>query len=247
VIRFVVLAFGITWILLLPLVLSAQGVLPPLPTWLHGLGALGPILAAYFAPRDHGVFEARGPSRLSGGVTVLCLTSPAMFAAIALLVAGSRGEPIAAPLSGAVRDPDWLISLLVGSLLYGFGEEPGWRGWLQPKLQERHSAFVATLLLTPIWAVWHLPFFFYRFDFEGPVTIVGFFIGLLAGAFWLAFLFNATRSVVVVAVWHVLWNVANIALAAVSSTAVGVLNALMMVLGFGVAVLLARQARTEAG
>ena len=133
-----------------------------------------------------------------------------------------------------------MVSLLVGSLAYGLGEEPGWRGWLQPYLQARHSPFKATLLLAPIWAAWHAPFFFYRFEFEGAVTVVGFFIGLLAGAFWLAFLYNSTKSVKVVALWHVLWNVANISLAAISSTAVGVLNALMMILGFGIAAMYSR-------
>jgi hypothetical protein len=88
---------------------------------------------------------------------------------------------------------------------------------------------------------WHTPFFFYRFDFEGPVTIVGFFVGLLAGAFWLAFLYNSTSSVWIVAVWHVLWNVANIALAVVSATAVGILNGIMMALGVGVAAVWGRR------
>lgn len=238
-VRFIALAFGITWILVTPLVLSEWGVLPQLPVWWHGLGALGPVLAAYFSVRERGLYASAGPSRLSRGWLLLCLATPAAFAAVSILIVGLQGEPVSQPLLDAVRDPDWVISLIVGSLFYGFGEEPGWRGWLQPHLQQKHSVFVATLMLTPIWAAWHAPFFVYRFDFEGPLTVVGFFIGLLAGAFWLAFLYNSTRSVKIVALWHVLWNVANISLAAISATAVGVLNGLMMVLGFGVGAALA--------
>jgi membrane protease YdiL (CAAX protease family) len=36
-------------------------------------------------------------------------------------------------------------------------EEVGWRGFLLPKLLERYHPFRATLVLIPIWAVWHWP------------------------------------------------------------------------------------------
>ncbi|MEJ2538981.1 MAG: CPBP family intramembrane metalloprotease [Gemmatimonadota bacterium] len=240
-VRFVLLAFGITWVAVSPLVLSAWGVLPPLPGWLHGLGALGPVLAAWLSERDRGVFEAAGPSALSPGWVGVCLTTPLLFAGIALAVVAVRGQAIAGPLDRSFADPAWVVSLAVGSVLYGIGEEPGWRGWLQPRLQSRFSPLKATLILTAIWALWHAPFFAYRFDFEGVGTVLGFFTGLLAGAFWLAFLFNSTASVKVVAAWHVLWNVANLSLAPVSGLAVAILNALMMVLGFGVAVVFSRR------
>jgi membrane protease YdiL (CAAX protease family) len=247
VFRFLVLAFGITWILVSPLVLSEWGVLPPLPEWLHGLGALGPVLAAYFSERHRGVFESAGPPRLNLAWIVLCLATPVLFAAIAISFVRLQGEPVLAPLSRVAGDPRWLVTLLTGSVLYGLGEEPGWRGWLQPRLQETNSPFVATLILAPIWAAWHAPFFAYRFDFGGAGTVVGFFIALLAGAFWMAFLYNGTLSVKLVAGWHVLWNVANLALAEISDTAVGVLNGLMIVLGFGAAVALARRPAVPIG
>jgi membrane protease YdiL (CAAX protease family) len=234
-IKFIALSFGITWLLVTPLILSKLGILAPLPDWLHGAGALGPFLAAYFSKRDRGVFEAAGHSAMSPGWIAICLATPVIFAVVALVFVGIHGDPIIPPLSHALTDSSWIASLIAGSLFYGFGEEAGWRGWLQPYLQSRHSVLKATLIVTLIWGVWHTPFFFYRFKFEGIVTLVGFFMGLLAGAFWLAFLYNSTSSVKVVAVWHVLWNVANISLMAVSETALAVLNALMMILGFGVA------------
>jgi len=239
--RFILIAFGITWLAATPLVLSARGLLPPLPEWWHALGALGPLLAAYFSRRDRGVYAAAGRPTVSAGWIAVGLSTPVLFAAVALLVSAVRDEAIVEPLRAALLDSRWVVSLLAGSVAYGLGEEPGWRGWLQPHLQERFSPFKATVLLTVIWGAWHTPFFFYRFQFEGPVTVVGFFIGLLAGAFWLAFLYNSTRSVKVVAAWHVLWNVANMSLAVVSPAAVGVLNALMMVLGFAIAAVYSRR------
>ncbi len=41
-------------------------------------------------------------------------------------------------------------------------EEPGWRGFLLPKLQERFSPFVASVFVWLAWAVWHAPL-----DFSG--------------------------------------------------------------------------------
>lgn len=240
-IRFLILAYGITWVLVSPLVFDAWGILTGIPWWLHGLGAFGPILAAYFSVRERGIFAPAGPSRLSRNWTFLCLITPVILAFITGVIVWGLREPVLPPLIEAVHKPAWILNLVIGSLLYGFGEEPGWRGWLQPRLQQQHSPFVATLILTPIWATWHAPFFVYRFNFEGVITIVGFFIGLLAGAFWLAFLYNSTRSVKVVAMWHVLWNVVNISFMEVSSTAVSILNTFMMLLGFSVAVVLYRK------
>lgn len=238
--RFVVLAFAITWLAVTPLMLSAWGLLPPLPAWLHGLGACGPLLAAHFSPRERGVYEPAGSSALSRTWIGVSLATPAVFSVVALGIVAHQGEPIIGPLIEASSDLHWVAGLIVGSLMYGLGEEPGWRGWLQPHLQARYPAMTATLLLAVIWGAWHAPFFVYRFEFEGPLTVFGFFLGLLAGAFWLAFLYNSTSSVKVVAAWHVMWNVANIALAAISSTAVATLNGLMMTLGFAVAAIYGR-------
>jgi membrane protease YdiL (CAAX protease family) len=37
------------------------------------------------------------------------------------------------------------------------GEEVGWRGFAMPRLLERHSALIASLIVGAVWAVWHLP------------------------------------------------------------------------------------------
>jgi membrane protease YdiL (CAAX protease family) len=37
------------------------------------------------------------------------------------------------------------------------GEEPGWRGFALPRLQDRHGPLLATAVLAVVWASWHLP------------------------------------------------------------------------------------------
>jgi uncharacterized protein len=43
-------------------------------------------------------------------------------------------------------------------------EEPGWRGFLLPRLQQKFSPLLASLLVWLPWALWHAPL-----DFSGPV------------------------------------------------------------------------------
>ncbi len=95
--------------------------------------------------------------------------------------------------------------LLVGSLLQALGEEPGWRGYLQPKLLDRFRPLPATLVLFPVWWLWHLPSFLGRPDFGLP-QFLGFGLGILSAAIWLTFLWQRTRSILMAVLWHATLN-----------------------------------------
>ena len=233
---FVVLSFGITWLLVSPLVLSGLGLVGWRfsPHW-HVLGALGPIAAAFIvigavAGRAGVADLLARMGRWRVGVPWLLAGVVSPLVLLALAVLGVRVATGAWPDVGALagRDAAWWLGGLAAALAYGVGEETGWRGFLLPRLQTRWSALAATFVLTLAWAAWHVPMFAYRFDF-GVVEVVGFFVGLFAGAVLLTALYNGSGgSVLVVAAWHALWNVVNILALPVSMAVVATMSTLVM-------------------
>ncbi len=235
-----VLAFLITWILILPLALSAQNLLRlRISEHWHFLGALGPVGAAFavtaIANGKAGVSEFLGRmGRWKMGVIWFLVSafSPFalfLFSVLVLRVFGNPWPDFGKLASGEYATFEWIGGSLLAAFAYGIGEEAGWRGFALPRLQQRHSALWATFILSVFWAIWHIPMFFYRFEF-GIGQVIGFFIGLFAGAIWLTFLYNSTGgSTLMVALWHTTWNIVNIFGLVVSVDVVSVMSAMVMV------------------
>src|SRR5215212_4696761 len=84
------------------------------------------------------------------------------------------------------------------------GEHPGWNGVALPGLQGLgYSPLVATAILAPLVAGWHLPTFFLE---EGPLqpsVLVAGLVVTMAVTFWYAWLFNHTRgSILLLVIAH---------------------------------------------
>ena len=211
------LAYGISWLLWAPLWLPAFGVdgLPVLP-FHHALGALGPIAAAFLvSATETGLAGTRDLLRRMGlwrgRLVWVAVALLAPFALLALAVVGAwvfGGESVSLAGFGSSREfPQFsaLGFLAYNIVSFGYGEEVGWRGFALPRLQTRHSALVASLLLTLGWALWHTPLFFYRpgYTSMAPADIAGWFFSLLTGAVLLTWLYNESRgSLLVVALFH---------------------------------------------
>jgi membrane protease YdiL (CAAX protease family) len=235
------LAFIITWILISPLALSAQNLLNVQisPHW-HFLGAFGPISAALIvtaiAAGKSGISEFLG--RLlnwrAGVVWILIsIFSPFvlfLLSIIVLRVTGNSWVDFSKLASGEYATFTWIGGSLLSAVAYGIGEEAGWRGFALPRLQQKRSALMATFLLAVFWALWHAPMFLYRFEF-GMVQVIGFFIGMFAGAIWLTFLYNSTGgNTLMVVLWHTTWNIVNIIGLVVSIEVVALMSAMVMVI-----------------
>lgn len=87
----------------------------------------------------------------------VALLLPVAIVLVALYLVALFGgpSPTAAAFAGWYTLP---LILLSTTLINGpFTEEPGWRGFLLPRLQSSYSPLVASLIVGVIWASWHLP------------------------------------------------------------------------------------------
>lgn len=98
---------------------------------------------------------------------------------------------------------------LMWCIFYGLGEEGGWRGFLFPEFCKKYEARAAALFTAIIWAIWHLPVFFYDKDFVsmGFFGVVGWMVSMIAGSMLLGWLVKQSRwSLWAVIVWHGTFN-----------------------------------------
>jgi len=220
ILLYILVAYGVTWLVWWPYVQSARAGEPLPNPFLYYFAAAGPFLAAitaeWYERGRQGVYELfRRLTNLfdAGRWIAVGFFSPLLLvplAAIAVYLAG-QGWPLWGEIGVSSRAPglDPLACWFLMTLSYGIGEEVGWRGFLLPRLQARHPALLATVLLTLVWGGWHLPAFWFREGYVGmsAVSLTGFAIGLLAGAIVLTSLYNAScGSILVVALWHGGWN-----------------------------------------
>lgn len=108
-----------------------------------------------------------------------------------------------------------LPSLLFVALLGGGNEEPGWRGFALPRLQDRLTPVRSTLLLGGVWAAWHLPLLFATDEAShglsgGGVLALGTLtlVSIVGYAFAYTYLLNKTGSVLLCILLHASFNTA---------------------------------------
>ncbi|TFG72015.1 MAG: CPBP family intramembrane metalloprotease [Anaerolineales bacterium] len=91
----------------------------------------------------------------------------------------------------------------------GINAESGWRGFVLPRLQARHSVIVASLIVWFFWALWHLP---YDIGMGTPVEqiiINRLFFNLLESILF-TWVYNRTKgSILSVASFHAAMNTSS--------------------------------------
>lgn len=220
IVVYFVLAITFSWSVYIPLVFQRQGwTNTNLPYSLHYLASFGPMLAAILMTAI-GSGKA-GLSELWSRIIRWRVPWPyAAFAILSPIVLFSIAAVIIRVLQGAWPDmrllgqanympylgwavlPLWLIT-------FGFGEEIGWRGFALPRMQKTMSVSKATFLLGLMWALWHVPSFFYHETYVSMRWFIfpGFIFGVLCGAVIFTWLYNGSGgSVLMVAIWHALFD-----------------------------------------
>ena len=96
------------------------------------------------------------------------------------------------------------FSIFPGSAL---GEEIGWRGYALPRLQARRSALSASLIIGPIWALWHLPLWLTGAPGRTPILYAAFVVSAFALSVLLTWVYNSTGgSLLLVVLLHATIN-----------------------------------------
>ncbi|WP_305453148.1 CPBP family intramembrane glutamic endopeptidase [Bacillus mycoides] len=106
-----------------------------------------------------------------------------------------------------MQKPLYVALLSFPTMIVGGGlEEIGWRGFLQPALQKKNSAFFSTVIVSVIWAIWHWPLWFIPGTNQTQRDFIAFTITTIAVSFLLTTIFNATKSIFMCLIFHALLN-----------------------------------------
>lgn len=143
---------------------------------------------------------------------VAFLLYPAIFAISVALNAAWTGTPadltatMAAQFFGTGASlPLFILPFFLFEAIAN-GEEMGWRGYVLPRLQARHSALVASLILGLVWGLWHLPKYL---GTEGGGSFGLALVKVFADAILYTWLYNNTRgSLLLTTLFHAAGNTA---------------------------------------
>ena len=223
---FFVLAYAISWVLWVPLVLYIKFVLPAdqEPGGLMLIMLLGTFAPTVAAIMMTGILEGKpGVKKLLAKLLIWRVGVRWWLAAFLLVpVATFAAIGIYVLLGGTVGrfDPSqWYIVLLgpVFALPFFVGEEMGWRGYALPRLQQKYTALWSSVIVGALWALWHAPAYWAS---EGtvisgkPVTLfaVGWYIIFLIGiSIQMTWVYNNSKgSLLLMVLFHGMFTGPNV-------------------------------------
>jgi uncharacterized protein len=204
-VTFVLLTFAASWTIgylaVAVLQLGAIGL---------GIGALVPgIVALAMTRREHGsvrpLWDKIVAWRVAPRWYLAALGIPFGILTTAALIATSVGgaEPSEVGFFSAVA----FLPLAV--VLFGGPEEPGWRGYLQPRLQHRCNALTAALVVGAIWILWHTPLWLMPDSGFASISLPAYATMTLGSSIIYAWLYNSTDGNILLPVlFHAATNAA---------------------------------------
>jgi len=187
------LAYAISWVAWIP---WAFGYQDGAGAVLFIVGGFGPLAAAVIITKStggsirawaRGIRAWRVPARYYAYALGL---PPLLFVAINAELALLGQQVDLALLPGRLMG--YVGTLIFVAILGGGLEEPGWRGFALPRLEQRHSPLRATLILGFVWGVWHIPAYGTPIAFVVPLVL----------AFFYTWLYNRTGSVLLCILLH---------------------------------------------
>jgi uncharacterized protein len=254
---FYILAFGISWLGMISIVLTSRGIAPfdsPYFQFLSIFYAVGPALAAMIVSQvTHGKTGIRdlnkGLIRWRVGLVwyIIAVLGSAILLIVAQAVTKLLGFSVTIVMPPVNLSPYFIFGSVV-NFLANTCEEIGWRGFALPHLQKRYNALISTLIVGTLWGLWHLPLVFLVGNPMSEFPLVWLLI-IVTNAFIYTWIYNSTKgSILLVALFHGSLNVWELFITGVSPVADALLNcvvAIVLIKVFG-KVNLSRRERVRA-
>jgi membrane protease YdiL (CAAX protease family) len=209
---YLVLAFSITWTVWFILAYCiSKGYYwerHPLYIFLGLLGGYGPLIAALLAEladyRNYNGFLKRQAKVKCNilwyiGAALMPLALSFVLWICNTLITGKR-------LLFSFEPVYMLFAALPLNIITAGTEEIGWRGLLLPELLKKLSSFKATIVLSFIWALWHLPLFFTKGQLHVQLGFAGFVLQIISLSFLISIIYNRTKSILLCAIFHASFN-----------------------------------------
>lgn len=213
------LAYGISWLLLLGALVAIQFDFLPADSPIMGVAnqvaVFGPTLAALLV-----IAFTQGRNGVGQWLRTLVQWRVGihwyLFVLVGIPLLMLIGESLlhgVQPLQALIQQwpilfTRYLPTVAITTIATGLAEEPGWRGFAQPRLQAKYGPLLGTFLLGLVWSGWHLPNLFLQPG--GLFTFGLWFVATMVNAFVLAWVCNATNgSVLLVMLLHAAQNVTS--------------------------------------
>jgi membrane protease YdiL (CAAX protease family) len=217
IIVYIIISYATTWSILFPLSLFYMELDFSIREIWHSFGAIGPAISAIIIlkiKRDNGGLKYLKRSFLQKSSIKYLIFSAFPF--IVFLITFTIESAVGTfnfndfVIENRLFDFSSILLFLLVSMSYGFFEEIGWRGYLLPALQKKFNALISSIILSLIWAFWHFPLFFYRYeDFQFAFfPLLTFWLLLFSGSIVFTFLFNQTKgSLLPVIILHFTYDI----------------------------------------
>lgn len=205
--RYIIFTFSFSWLFWAIAILLTQTNIAPFGNLLmlipYMLGGLSPAICEIYIKKKYSSKEEFGTflksiinPRHNMIWYILIILTAFMCCFLPTLFGGAK-----------MVQPLYIAFIEFPFMIIGGGlEEIGWRGFLQPTLQRRIPAVVSTLIVSVIWAVWHLPLWFIVGTNQTSLNFISFLITAMGLSFVLAALYNATQSIFLCIVMHAFIN-----------------------------------------
>lgn len=219
---FFLLTFVISWgwafvVFFLPDVYYAQSyesVIGVLATLLVSIQAFGPTISALVVT---GYFEGKKGLKQFAKSLIKFKVKYYWYLLVFLLPIFAYSVPVAFNLAlGNPSNHDYFnvslwgitFSAVISNVFFAaLAEEPGWRGYALPKMNQHFRPIISGIIIGVIWAFWHL--LFYVFGSRDWITFPQFVFTVTVISCIYTWIYLKTKSIPLMVVFHVMHNLSN--------------------------------------